>query len=82
MSQNISFTLTPDKLKKWFGGGDDNNDEEKRKKKDDDEMDTDINSNVDDTMIDGQHEQRKSRVVERLKPMTVCHMKFSPCPGH
>lgn len=22
-SQNFSFTLTPDKLKKWFGGGDD-----------------------------------------------------------
>ncbi len=77
MSQNISFTLTPDKLKKWFGGGDDNNDEEKRKKKDDDEMDTDINSNVDDTMIDGQHGAKKKSGSGKAETDDDGYMKFS-----
>ncbi len=56
MSQNISYTLTPEKIKKFFSGEKDNTDKDnKNKKKDDDEgIDTDINSNVDDTMIEGQ----------------------------
>lgn len=29
-SQNFSFTLTPEKLKKWFGGGDDEEDKKKK----------------------------------------------------
>jgi len=57
MSQNVSFTLTPEKLRKWFGGG---SGDDKEKKKgghhhgDDEGVDTDIESNVDDTMVDGQ----------------------------
>ncbi len=54
MSQNISYTLTPEKIKKLFGGAKDD-DTKKNKKGDDDEIDTDIESNVDDTMIDAQH---------------------------
>jgi len=77
MSQNISFTLTPDKLKKWFGGGDENSDAEKRKKKDDDEMDTDINSNVDDTMIDGQHGAKKKSGSGKAETDDDGYMKFS-----
>ena len=55
MSQNISFTLTPEKLKKWFGGGDDDEEEEEE----DDNLDnTDIETNVDDDLVRGQHGAR------------------------
>lgn len=59
-SQNISFTLTPEKLKKLFGGGDDSDDEKKKKKNDDEGIDTNIESNVDDDMIEGQRGAKKS----------------------
>ncbi len=57
MSQNISYTLTPEKIKKFFSGekDDDDKDKNKKKNKDDESIDTDINSNVDDTMIDAQN---------------------------
>ena len=55
MSQNISFTLTPEKIKKWFGGGDDEDDEEEE---DDDIDNTDIETNVDDDLVRGQHGAR------------------------
>ena len=52
MSQNISYTLNPEKLKKLFGGGDD------KKKKDtddaDDDDDTGLDSNIDPVMAKGQ----------------------------
>ena len=59
-SQNISFTLTPEKLKKLFGGGDDSDDEKKKKKNNDEGVDTNIESNVDDDMIEGQRGAKKS----------------------
>lgn len=59
-SQNISFTLTPEKLKKLFGGGDDSDDEKKKKKNNDEGIDTNIESNVDDDMIEGQRGAKKS----------------------
>ena len=53
MSQNFSFTLTPDKIKKWFGGGKAKSGD---KQKDDDEgPDPNIESNMDDTMEKGKH---------------------------
>ena len=55
MSQNISYTLTPDKIKKFFSGEKDDEDKDKKKDKDEESIDTDINSNVDDTMIDAQN---------------------------
>ena len=57
MSQNFSFTLTPDKIKKWFGGGKNTSD---RKEQDDDGPDTKIESNMDDTMEKGKHAAKKS----------------------
>ena len=57
MSQNFSFTLTPEKIKKWFGGGDDEDDDEEEE---DDEYDnTDIETNVDDDLVRGQHGAKK-----------------------
>ena len=62
MSQNFSFTLNPEKLKKLFGGGSDEDDKDKNKRKDDDDegMDTDIESNVDDSMEKGKTGVKKS----------------------
>ncbi len=58
MSQNISYTLTPEKIRKFFSGGDD--DEEDRKNDGDEEgIDTGIESNVDDDMIEGQRGAKK-----------------------
>lgn len=55
MSQNISFTLNPEKLKKWFGGGGDDSEQT-----DDDEgTDTDIESNIDPDMERGKHAAKK-----------------------
>lgn len=63
MSQNLSFTLTPEKLKKFFGGGSDEDDDDKGKRlsaDDDDEgLDTDIESNVDDTLEKGKTAAKK-----------------------
>jgi len=58
MSQNFSFTLNPEKIKKWFGGGDD--DEEKEKKdRDEEDDDIDVDTNVDDDLVKGQHGAKK-----------------------
>ena len=55
MSQNISFTLSPDQLRKWFGHDDKDDEKDGKRNKDDEEgMDTDIESNVDDDMIQAQ----------------------------
>lgn len=60
-SQNFSFTLTPEKIKKWFGGGDDEEDKKKKRNKDDEDgINTDIESNVDDTMVEGQRSAKNS----------------------
>ncbi len=62
MSQNLSFTLNPEKLKKLFGGG--SNEDDKNNKDgnhgDDEGMDTDIESNVDDDMEKGKTGAKKS----------------------
>ena len=58
-SQNLSFTLTPDKLRKWFGGG--NSEDEEAPGRDKEGVDTDIESNVDEDMIEGQRGARKKR---------------------
>ena len=55
MSQNIYFTLSPDQLRKWFGHDDKDDEKDNKRNKDDEEgMDTDIESNVDDDMIQAQ----------------------------
>lgn len=60
MSQNISYTLTPEKLSKLFGGGGSREDDKRRADNGDDEgVDTDIESNVDEVMERGKHNARK-----------------------
>uniref|UniRef100_UPI00402A278C putative LPS assembly protein LptD n=1 Tax=Prevotella sp. TaxID=59823 RepID=UPI00402A278C len=76
MSQNISYTLTPEKIKKLFGGAKDD-DTKKNKKGDDDEIDTDIESNVDDTMIDAQHGASKDDKGGKADTDGDGYMKFS-----
>lgn len=61
MSQNFSFTLTPDKLKKLFGGGDDSDSENSRNKDDDEGVDTSIETNIDDDMEAGKHGAKKKK---------------------
>ena len=48
MSQNFSFTLNPEKLKKWFGHKDDTDDDKVTESSDG--PDTDIESNMDDDL--------------------------------
>lgn len=55
MSQNLSFTINPEKLKKWFG----HDDEEEEDYDDGEGTDTNIESNVDDDMERGKHSTKK-----------------------
>jgi hypothetical protein len=78
MSQNISFTLTPEKLKKLFGGStaeDDSN--KKRNRKDEEGVDTDIESNVDEDMIEGQRGAKKKSGGGKAETDDDGYMKFS-----
>lgn len=75
LSQNISFTLNPEKLKKWFGGGDDEEDatEDDNNTEDDD---TGIESNVNDDMVNGQNGARKKNA-GKAETDADGYMKFS-----
>ena len=59
MSQNFSFTLNPEKLKKWFGHKEDKEDDQTED--DGDGPDTDIESNMDDDLEKGKHAAKKKR---------------------
>ena len=59
MSQNFSFTLTPEKLKKLFGGGDDSDNDNSRNRDDDEGVDTGIETNIDEDMEAGKHGAKK-----------------------
>lgn len=74
MSQNLSFTLNPEKLKKWFGGGDDKEDEDTSE--DDDLDNTDIESNVDDDLVRGQRGAKKKNA-GKAETDEDGYMKFS-----
>ena len=58
MSQNISYTLNPEKIKKLFGKSEDNEDNEKDRDDEDDDYDTGVETNIDDTMQKGQNAAR------------------------
>ena len=78
MSQNISFTLTPDKLKKLFGGSADDNDNKEYDDDDDEEgVDTDIESNVDDNLVKGQHGAKKKSGGSKAETDDDGYMRFS-----
>ena len=76
-SQNFSFTLTPDKIKKWFGSGSDEDDKKKKNKDDEDGIDTDIESNVDDTMVNAQRGAKKKSGGGKAETDKDGYMRFS-----
>ena len=59
MWQNFSFTLSPEKLKKWFGRKDDK--DEDKVSVDSDGPDTNIESNMDDDLEKGKYAAKKKR---------------------
>jgi len=75
MSQNISFTITPEKLKKWFGHGDE--DDDIRNRNNDEGPDLDIETNVDDDMIEGQRGAKKKRSTGKAETDDDGYMLFS-----
>jgi len=78
MSQNISYTLTPEKIKKLFGGGsDENNSKGKRNDPNAEGIDTNIESNVDDDMIEGQRNARSKRGNYKAKTDDDGYMTFN-----
>lgn len=78
MSQNISFTLTPDKLRKLFGGGNNDDDNKNSDDNDDDEgVDTNIESNVDEDLIKGQHGAKKKSGGSKAETDDDGYMRFS-----
>ena len=76
MSQNFSFTLNPQQLKKWFGGGDDKKDN-KKDDNDDEGMDTDVESNVDDDMVKGQRGAKGGNNGGKAETDADGYMRFS-----
>jgi hypothetical protein len=76
MSQNFSFTLSPEQLKKWFGGGEDDTQRDK-KSNDEEGVDTQIESNVDETMIEGQRGAKKKGGGGKAETDTDGYMSFS-----
>ena len=78
MSQNFSFTLNPEQLHKWFGGGDDDDEDDDNGNRNDDEgMDTEIESNVDDSMIEGQRGAKKKEKTAKADTDSDGYMSFS-----
>lgn len=77
MSQNISYTLTPEKIKKLFGGGSSEDDKKKGKEKDEEGIDTNIEANVDDDMIEGQRGAKKKSEGGKAETDEDGYMKFS-----
>lgn len=78
-SQNISYTLTPDKLRRLFGGGDSSDEASRRRRnqKDDEGVDTDIESNVDDDMIEAQRGAKKKKTNSKAETDADGYMSFS-----
>ena len=59
MSQNISYTLTPEKLRRIFYGKDDNDDDEGYNDDYDDGIDTERESNIDRELERGKHAAKR-----------------------
>ena len=63
MSQNFSYTLNPEKLRKLFGGGDDSEDDKKKgkgKSDSDDDDENDVDTNIDKDMEKGKSGAKKT----------------------
>ncbi len=72
MSQNISYTLNPEKIKKLFGGGKKDDEDETDK----DDNDTGVETNVDDDMMKAQHGAKK-KSASKAETDEDGYMKFS-----
>lgn len=72
MSQNFSFTLNPEKLKKLFGRSDDKDD---ANNENDETDNTDIETNVDDDMVRGQKGAKRN--TGKAETDEDGYMKFS-----
>ncbi len=73
MSQNFSFTLNPEQIKKWFGGKSDDEDTDTNNSDDDN---TDIESNIDDDLVKGQNGAKKKNA-GKAETDDDGYMKFS-----
>ena len=71
MSQNISYTLNPEKIKKLFGGKKDDEETDA-----DDDDDTGVETNVDDDMMKAQHGAKK-KSAGKAETDEDGYMKFS-----
>ncbi len=77
MSQNISYTLTPEKITKFFSGSDSEDEKKKKNGGDVEGIDTDIESNVDDVMVQGQRGAGKNAEAGKAVTDADGYMKFS-----
>ena len=76
MSQNLSFTLTPEKIRQWFSGEGKKKKEEETNNDDDEGIDPDIESNVDEDMIRGQRGAKK-KTSEKAETDADGYMTFN-----
>ena len=74
MSQNFSFTLNPEKLRKLFGR---DRDEEEEVETDDEGIDPDIETNIDDDMVRGQQGAKKKKAKGKAATDDDGYMLFS-----
>ena len=74
MSQNISYTLNPEKIKRWFSR--EKKDESNRDTDPDDGIDTERESNIDNTMIEGQRKTRQRGSSGKAKTDDDGYMAF------
>lgn len=73
-SQNFSFTLNPEKLKKWFGRGDSADDDYGF---DDEAPNTELETNVDDDLALGAHRAKKKKQGGKAETDDDGYMIFS-----
>ena len=76
MSQNISYTLTPEKIKKLFGGKSEETDNKQRNKDDEEGHNTDIDTNLDKDMIDAQRGAKRKKGGEMAETDDDGYMPF------
>ena len=78
MSQNISYTLTPEKIKKLFGGSKEDKDEEEAKRNQDNEdVNPDIETNADDKMMNARAKTKSKGNNDKAQIDEDGYLKFS-----
>ncbi len=78
MSQNISYTLTPEKIARLFSGRSKEDDDDRPDRDNNEEgVDTNIESNVDDTMIEAQRGAKKKSGGGKAETDDDGYMTFS-----